>query len=230
MRDYGCLPPTQEIFSSAEPLALKGLKILLVMEGDTGEPPEPGVESCVRNAAKALQDAGAIVEEKPDVIGKDFLEVAGIPLMLRGLAEFLKLDEDQRARAPENFRKSFGRAEALSAGKIALALDEIEARKARVLGQMAGYDFLISPISGMSAFPAEATQPTSKSSNPMYTPVWNQTGNPALSICCGFDPDNNMPVGLQMVGHRFDDFRLLQLAMAYETVRDVKMNWPSPAS
>ena len=118
----------------------------------------------------------------------------------------------------------------MTADKVALALEELETIKARVLAQMAGYDFLISPMSGMSAFPADVKQPQAKSSNAMYTPIWNQTGNPALSICCGFDPVNNMPVGLQIVGHRFDDLGVLELARAYEDIRGFEMNWPTPVA
>ncbi len=230
MRDYGCLPPATDNYTKIAARDLKGGKILLVMEGDNNELPEPGVLKCVREAAAAFEAAGAIVEEQPCNIGSNFMEVAAVPLILRGLAEFLHQSEEKRAKSPKDFQETFGKAAQMTADKVALALDELEVIKARVLSQMAGYDFLISPMSGMSAFPAEAKQPKAKSSNPMYTPIWNQTGNPALSVCCGFDYENGMPVGLQIVGQRFDDLGVLQLAKAYEDIRGFAMNWPTPTA
>lgn len=230
IRDYGSLPPATDSYMKLSPRDLKGVRILLVMEGDNNELPEPGVLQCIREAVSVFESAGAIVEEKPCVIGNNFMETAAIPLILRGLAEFLKQSEEKRARSPEHFQETFGKAAKMTADKVALALEELEVIKARVLAQMAGYDFLISPMSGMSAFPADVKQPQAKSSNAMYTPIWNQTGNPALSICCGFDPVNNMPVGLQIVGHRFDDLGVLELAKAYEDIRGFEMNWPTPVA
>jgi len=43
----------------------------------------------------------------------------------------------------------------------------------------------------------------------------NITGHPALSIPCGFTRDG-LPVGLQMIGPRWKEARLLGLALAYE--------------
>lgn len=227
-RDYDALPPTDEVFSGLSAKAMKGVRILLVLEGDTGHLPEPAVAAAVRKAAKTFEAAGAIVDEAPSVVGGDFMEIVSIPLLLRGLAEFLKLSDSALEKTPSYFVESFTKAKALGADKIALALDSIEAVKTRVLNQMVGYDFLISPISGMSGFPAEATRPSVSESTPIYTPVWNQTGNPATSICCGFDSSNEMPIGLQIVGHRFNDLGVLQLSRAYEDIRGFEMNWPTP--
>ncbi|MGE6699490.1 amidase [Hyphomonas sp. NPDC076900] len=229
-RDFGALPPSADDYLNLVSRPLKGTRVALVLEGDNGGLPDVNVAASVRKAARILSDAGAIVEELPSVVGQNFMEVAMIPLMLRGLAEFLKLDEASRLKAPEAFRDSFTKALDTGIDKIALALDELETIKARVLAQMRGFDFLISPTSGISAFPAEDRTPKSPSSNALYTPVWNQTGNPALSVCCGFDQANAMPIGLQIVGHRFDDLGVLQFAKAFEEIRGFEMVWPTPSA
>ena len=41
---------------------------------------------------------------------------------------------------------------------------------------------------------------------------------PAASICAGYDADG-LPIGLQIVGHRFDDLGVLRVASAYERLR-----------
>jgi len=43
----------------------------------------------------------------------------------------------------------------------------------------------------------------------------NFTGHPAISVPCGFTHDN-LPVGLQLIGRRFDESTLLRIAFGYE--------------
>ena len=47
---------------------------------------------------------------------------------------------------------------------------------------------------------------------------FNFSGNPAASVPCGFTADG-LPVGLQIVGPRFDDLGVLQAAAAFESAR-----------
>jgi aspartyl-tRNA(Asn)/glutamyl-tRNA(Gln) amidotransferase subunit A len=42
--------------------------------------------------------------------------------------------------------------------------------------------------------------------------------NPAASVPCGFTADG-LPVGLQIVGKRFDDLGVLQASAAFETAQ-----------
>ena len=48
-----------------------------------------------------------------------------------------------------------------------------------------------------------------------FTPPFNLTGQPAASAPCGFTKDG-LPVGLQIVGRRFDDATVLRAAAAWE--------------
>ncbi len=50
---------------------------------------------------------------------------------------------------------------------------------------------------------------------------------PAVSICAGYDPEG-LPIGLQIVGHRFDDLGVLGMARAYEELRPPLRPWPEP--
>lgn len=47
------------------------------------------------------------------------------------------------------------------------------------------------------------------------TRPFNMTGLPAISVPCGFTP-NDLPIGLQIVGRPFDESTILHLAYAYE--------------
>jgi Asp-tRNA(Asn)/Glu-tRNA(Gln) amidotransferase A subunit family amidase len=51
-----------------------------------------------------------------------------------------------------------------------------------------------------------------------YTYPFNLTGQPAASVPCGFTREG-LPIGLQIVGRRFDDAMVLRAAAAYERAR-----------
>jgi len=50
---------------------------------------------------------------------------------------------------------------------------------------------------------------------PIYTPIFNFTGLPAIQIPCGFDSDS-LPVGFQLAGKPFDEATICQVGYAYE--------------
>jgi aspartyl-tRNA(Asn)/glutamyl-tRNA(Gln) amidotransferase subunit A len=87
------------------------------------------------------------------------------------------------------------------------------------------WDFLLTPAVSVAAFPANLLQPSHWPQHPWDWLSWaefsypfNLSGNPAASIPCGFTSDG-LPVGLQIVGRRFDDLGVLQMAAAFEAVR-----------
>jgi amidase len=51
------------------------------------------------------------------------------------------------------------------------------------------------------------------------------SGCPAISVPCGFS-DDGLPVGLQIVAAPRCDWRLLQMAFAFEQAADVERRWP----
>ena len=52
------------------------------------------------------------------------------------------------------------------------------------------------------------------------TGPFNVTGHPALSINAGFN--DGLPVGMMIVGRKFDETTVLNVAYAYEKIRDAK--------
>jgi aspartyl-tRNA(Asn)/glutamyl-tRNA(Gln) amidotransferase subunit A len=87
-----------------------------------------------------------------------------------------------------------------------------------------GWDFLLTPAVSVAAFPAELLQPPHWPQHPWDWLSWaefsypfNFTWNPAASVPCGFT-EAGLPVGLQIVGKRFDDLGVLQASAAYEAI------------
>jgi aspartyl-tRNA(Asn)/glutamyl-tRNA(Gln) amidotransferase subunit A len=58
------------------------------------------------------------------------------------------------------------------------------------------------------------------------TAPFNVTGHPALSVCCGFTP-NDLPIGMQIVGKVFDERTVLQVAHAYEAATEWHRRTPA---
>jgi aspartyl-tRNA(Asn)/glutamyl-tRNA(Gln) amidotransferase subunit A len=58
-----------------------------------------------------------------------------------------------------------------------------------------------------------------------YTMPFNITGHPALTLCCGYDPEG-LPIGLQFVGHFRDEASVLRAAALYEASEDWLERWP----
>ena len=87
------------------------------------------------------------------------------------------------------------------------------------------YDVLLTPVAPTTAFEIE-----SKSNNPieMYladicTVSINIASVPAISIPCGVDK-NGMPVGMQLIGDRFSEAKLLNAAYTFEQKIQFKQN------
>jgi aspartyl-tRNA(Asn)/glutamyl-tRNA(Gln) amidotransferase subunit A len=92
------------------------------------------------------------------------------------------------------------------------------------------FDFVISPTAPMPAFEAHLPSPTNDPARPFehigFTVAFNMTEQPAASINCGYTA-GGLPIGLQIVGRRFDDLGVLRLSRAYEQMRPTQRPWPN---
>jgi len=97
------------------------------------------------------------------------------------------------------------------------------------------YDLLLTPTVARPAFPVgldHATEIAGRSAPSWawspYTWPFNMTGQPAASVPCGFTKDG-LPIGLQIVGRRYDDVTVLRASAAYERARPWAQHHPPPA-
>lgn len=81
-------------------------------------------------------------------------------------------------------------------------------------------DVIAMPTTGASAFEIGSIEdPVKMYLQDLYTTSANLAGLPAVSVPSGFDEDG-MPLGLQFLGPRFTDKRVLQFAKQFEKERD----------
>lgn len=98
------------------------------------------------------------------------------------------------------------------------------------------WDFLITPTVSVAAFPAELLMPSHWPHHAWDWMQWaefsypfNMSWNPAATVPCGFTKAG-LPVGMQIVGRRFDDLGVLQASAAFEQImpwadKRPKMDW-----
>jgi len=106
-------------------------------------------------------------------------------------------------------------------------LGQITRMKAKLLAAFEGFDYVLSPTLPVVNFAADAPGmfPEQPLGHTTFTALFNQTGQPASSVCFAFD-QRHLPIGVQVIGHRFDDLGVLQVTKALEDLRDITMDWP----
>jgi aspartyl-tRNA(Asn)/glutamyl-tRNA(Gln) amidotransferase subunit A len=67
--------------------------------------------------------------------------------------------------------------------------------------------------------------PAGSRAHAVFTPLFNLCDVPALSVPCGFGA-RGLPVGLQVVGPRFADMRVLQFGAEIAHVIDIDFSAP----
>ena len=82
-------------------------------------------------------------------------------------------------------------------------------------------DLIVCPSSAGTAMPlASDLSPLEYYALDLFTVAMNLAGIPACSVPCGL-ATNGLPLGMQVVGPRFDDMRVLQLAKHIETAANI---------
>ena len=78
-------------------------------------------------------------------------------------------------------------------------------------------DLIVCPSGASTAMPLDSDlSPLEYYALDLFTVAMNLAGVPAVSVPCGLST-NGLPLGMQVVGKRFDDMRVLQLAKHIET-------------
>jgi aspartyl-tRNA(Asn)/glutamyl-tRNA(Gln) amidotransferase subunit A len=117
----------------------------------------------------------------------------------------------------------------LNGAQVYQGFAQIEAMRNAALAAISSYDFIISPTAPMPTYPAEWASPLNDPQRPFehiaFTVAMNMSEQPAVSVNCGYT-EKGLPIGLQIIGQRFDDLGVLQLAHAYEQLRPQQRPWP----
>ena len=227
-RDHLSLPPTT-IDWLAPPGSLSGLRVGLHLDPGVGLAVDPAVASAVSAAALLLESAGAVVEPVAPFLTREHLNGLDTFWRVRAWSDLSSLPEDRRAQVlPYIADWAAGGAEA-SGVDTYRGFAAIDAISVATLRATDPYDVVVSPTCPVLPPPAEWPSPTNDPAKPFehiaFTVPYNMSGQPAVSVNCGYTPEG-LPIGLQIAGRRFADLEVLQVAAAVEELRGVQRGWP----
>jgi amidase len=196
---------------------------------------EPAVLSVFDSQKKIFSSLGCTVEEaEPDFTGAtesfETLRAVGffhkVGALVKDHRDKLKDTvlwniEEGRRRSAEDV----GRAEALRSGLFHRMRKFLET-----------YDFFVCPVNQLPPYPVTTEWPREVAGVKMNNYLdWMKscyyitiTAHPAISVPAGFTQDN-LPVGIQIVGRYRDDFGVLQLAHAFEQATQAWRRRPAVA-
>ena len=230
-RDYMSLPP-QDLEWQVEPAKLAGLRIGLLLEVGCGYPTSAPTRAALEAAGRDFTAAGAVVEPLAPFLSQDMLDGLDRFWRMRALVDFRATPPERRKKILP-FIRAWGESAADFGGEAIFHgfTQMVVMRKAAVTATLP-YDVVIAPTAPISAFAAELASPSDNPLDPFphigCTVAFNMSEQPALSINCGYSKEG-LPIGMQIIGRRFDDLGVLRVAAAYEAMRaDAVRPWPEP--
>jgi aspartyl-tRNA(Asn)/glutamyl-tRNA(Gln) amidotransferase subunit A len=230
-RRDGMSLPAHDINWKALDKSPRKLRLGLMLDAGAGQPLEKSVRDVVVKATKAFEAAGAVITEVDAILTREMLDGVDDFFRARLWGDLSKLPEKERAKTLPYILTWAERGAKLTGVESINGFNQTFAIRAAAAKLFCELDYLISPVSPVVNFPAEFAAPLNDPHKPFehiaYTMPWNMSENPAASINGGYD-NNGFPIGVQIVGRRFDDIGVLGMAKAFEGLRGAQKPWPSP--
>src|SRR6266852_1422465 len=232
-RRDGMSLPAHEINWKALEKSPRKLRIGLMLDPGVGQPLEKDVRDVAVKAAKAFESAGAVITEVEGVLTREMLDGLDNFWRARMWDDLSRLTPAERNKALPYILKWAEAGAKLSGVDVIRGFNATMAIRAAAAKRFCDLDYVISPVSPVVNFAAELAAPINDPEKPFehiaYTVPWNMSENPAASINGGFSA-SGFPIGVQMVGRRFDDLGVLGMAKAFEGLRGPQRPWPVPPS
>ena len=195
-----------------------------------GLAPHPEVRAAAAAAVKALESAGAAVEELGSFLTEELMDGMSRFFEARSYNDFAALSPERKARVlPFIVDWCSWRAKDFTGRDVMSAYASYVALRDATVKATLPYDFVIAPTSPILPYEAEFACPGNDPRNAFphiaFTVPYNMSEQPAASLNWTFSKDN-LPIGIQVIGRRFDDLGVLRLCRALEQLRPAQRPWP----
>ncbi|MFI5400461.1 MAG: amidase [SAR324 cluster bacterium] len=235
-RDFMSMSPEPHNYAAAVGAATpraKGLKIGLLPDMGVGLAPDPQVRAAAEAAAKALAAVGAHVEPLRTFLTPDMLDGVNRFFEARSYNDYLALpSERQRKILPFIVEWCTYRAPRFSGRDVVAAYNQIVAMREAAVYACQPFDYVLSPTSPILPYPAELAAPGNDPHDALphiaFTVAYNMSEQPAASVPWTASSDG-LPIGVQVIGRRFDDVGVLKVSRMLELLRPQLPKWPEPA-
>jgi aspartyl-tRNA(Asn)/glutamyl-tRNA(Gln) amidotransferase subunit A len=231
-RDFMSLPNAELDYARLEPASPKGLKVGFLPEMGVGLPVHPEVRAACEAAAKALAGAGCAIEPARSFLTGDMLDGICRFFEARSYNDYVQLSpERQRKVLPFIAEWSTWRAGKFTGRDVMQAYGQVMAMREAAVAASQAYDYMLMPTSPILPYAAELPSPNDDPHDALphiaFTVPFNMSEQPAASVnwCTSAD---GLPVGVQLVGRRFDDAGVLRLSLLLEQLRPKQREWPEP--
>jgi aspartyl-tRNA(Asn)/glutamyl-tRNA(Gln) amidotransferase subunit A len=230
-RDFMSLPSEERDYSAAlDELEPRGIRIAFLPDMGVGLPVHPEVRAVAEAAANALASAGCAVEPIGSFLSAEMLDGTCRFFEARSHNDFMQLSEAKRAKVlPFIAEWCTWRAARFSGRDVMQAYTQVMSMREAALAAIARYQFLLSPVSPILPYEAELAAPGNDPHNALphiaFTVPYNMSEQPAASVNWGYSGDG-LPIGVQLIGRRFDDAGVLGLARLIEALRPAQRPWP----
>jgi aspartyl-tRNA(Asn)/glutamyl-tRNA(Gln) amidotransferase subunit A len=230
-RRDGMSLPAHEINWKGLDKSPRKLRIGLMLDLGVGQALEKEVRDVAVKAAKAFESAGAVVTEVDSILTREMLDGLDNFWRARMWSDLSLLTPEERGKALPYIYKWAEAGAKLSGVDAVRGFNATMAIRAAAAKLFCDLDYVISPVSPVVNFPAEFAAPLNDPEKPFehicYTVTWNMAENPAVSINGGYGK-KGFPIGVQIIGRRFDDLGVLGMAKAFEGLRGPQKPWPVP--
>ena len=195
---------------------------------------QPEVRAAAEGAAAALASAGCAVESIRSFLSAEMFDGMCRFFEARSYNDYLQLSAPRRAKVlPFIAEWCSWRASGFSGRDVMQAYLLVMAMREAAVAATEPYDFLLSPTSPILAYEAELPAPGNDPHDALphiaFTVPWNMSEQPAASINWTSSSDG-LPIGVQLIGKRFDDAGVLRLARLVEHIRPRQRPWPATPS
>ncbi len=231
-RDFMSLPRQEDDFAVREIPDAKNLRIGFLPSMQVGLAVHPEVLAASRHAAQALERAGAKVEEMPSFLTGEMLDGMCRFFEARSYNDYMQLSSGRREKVlPFIAQWCTWRAGSFSGRDVMQAYGQVMAMREAAVAACARFDFVLSPVSPILAYEAALAAPGNDPRNALphiaFTVAYNMSEQPAASVNWTASAEG-LPIGVQVIGQRFDDRGVLRVARLIENLRPPGKPWPEP--
>jgi aspartyl-tRNA(Asn)/glutamyl-tRNA(Gln) amidotransferase subunit A len=231
-RDFMSLPAEKIDFTGLDQLEPKRLRIGLLADMGVGLPVHSQVRAACEAVAAALAGAGCAVQPLPSFLTEAMLDGMCRFFEARSHNDLMQLAPARRAEVlPFVAEWCSWRAAQFSGRDVMQAYTLVMAMREAAVAATQPFDFVISPTSPILPYEAELPAPGNDPRNALphiaFSVPYNMSEQPAASINWSYS-DDGLPIGVQIIGKRFDDVGVLKLSNLVEKLRPRQHPWPEP--
>lgn len=233
VRDWMSLPHQPvEYAALLDGLSARGVRVGLLLDMGVGLPVDPEVRANCEAAARALANAGAVVEPLDSFLTSGMLDGICAFFEARSELDVSRMSAAQReATLPFVIEWATWRASRFSGRDVMAAYGQVMAMREASVRAVGRFDFVLSPVSPVPPYGAHLHSPSEDPHDALshiaFTVAYNLGEQPAASVNWGYTAEG-LPLGVQVIGQRFDDLGVLRLSRAIELLRPVQRPWPNP--